>query len=98
MAMNDSLVASFFNKYYYNFWRPETAIHAGETDGNPKTVGDPSWIPFIVTPCFPSYPSNHGSAGNAAAEVLRRLYGRSWTFDYVDESCGARHRLAIYVV
>ncbi len=24
---------------------------------------------------FPSYPSNHGSAGNAAAEVLRRLYG-----------------------
>ncbi len=75
MAMNDSLVASFFNKYYYNFWRPETAIHAGATDGNPKTVGDPSWAPFIVTPCFPSYPSNHGSAGNGATEVLRRLYG-----------------------
>ena len=37
MAMNDSLVASFFNKYHYNFWRPETAIHAGDTDGNPKT-------------------------------------------------------------
>jgi hypothetical protein len=75
MAMNDSLVASFFNKYYYNFWRPETAIHAGDMDGNPKTVGDPSWAPFIVTPCFPSYPSNHGSAGNGAAEVLQRLYG-----------------------
>jgi hypothetical protein len=75
MAMNDSLVASFFNKYYYNFWRPETAIHAGDTDGNPNTAGDPSWPPFIVTPCFPSYPSNHGSAGNGAAEVLRRLYG-----------------------
>jgi len=75
MAMNDSLVASFFNKYYYNFWRPETAIHAGATDGNPKTVGDPRWAPFIVTPCFPSYPSNHGSAGNGATEVLRRLYG-----------------------
>jgi hypothetical protein len=66
MAMSDSLVASFLNKYSYNFWRPETAIHAG---------GDPSWAPFIVTPCFPSYPSNHGSAGNAAAAVLRRLYG-----------------------
>jgi hypothetical protein len=37
MAMNDSLVAAFFNKYHYNFWRPETAIHAGETDGNRKT-------------------------------------------------------------
>src|SRR5580693_7692077 len=66
MAMSDSLVASFLNKYSYDFWRPETAIHA---------VGDPSWAPFIVTPCFPSYPSNHGVLGNAAAAVLRRLYG-----------------------
>jgi hypothetical protein len=75
MAMSDSLVASFFNKYHYNFWRPETAIHAGDTDGNPKTEGDPDWAPFVITPCFPSYPSNHGSAGNAAAAILRRLYG-----------------------
>jgi hypothetical protein len=77
MAMSDSLVASFFNKYHYNFWRPETAIHAGDTDGNPKTEADPNYVPFITTPCFPSYPSNHGSAGNAAAEVLRRLYGEA---------------------
>ena len=77
MAMNDSLVASFLNKYHYNFWRPETAIHAGDTDGNPNTTADPSYVPFIVTPCFPSYPSNHGSAGNGAAEVMRRLYGEA---------------------
>jgi hypothetical protein len=68
MAMSDSLVASFLNKYTYNFWRPETAIHAGD---------DPSWAPFIATPCFPSYPSNHGSAGNGAAEVMRLLYGEA---------------------
>jgi hypothetical protein len=75
MAMSDSLVASFFNKYHYNFWRPETAIHAGDSDGNPNTAGDPTWAPFIVTPCFPSYPSNHGSAANGAAEVMKRIYG-----------------------
>jgi hypothetical protein len=75
MAMSDSLVASFLNKYHYNFWRPETAIHAGDADGNPETAGDPNWAPFIVTPCFPSYPSNHGSASNGAAAVLRRVYG-----------------------
>jgi PAP2 superfamily len=75
MAMSDALVASFLNKYHYNFWRPETAIHAGDTDGNRKTDADPDWAPFVVTPCFPSYPSNHGSASNAAAAVLRRLYG-----------------------
>ena len=77
MAMNDGLVASFFNKYFYNYWRPETAIHAGDTDGNPKTAPDPSFVPFITTPCFPSYPSNHGSASNGAAEILRRLYGEA---------------------
>src|SRR5262249_44271994 len=75
MAINDSLIASFFNKYHYNFWRPETAIRNGNTDGNPKTEADPNFLPFIVTPCFPSYPSNHGSAANGAAAVMRRLYG-----------------------
>jgi membrane-associated phospholipid phosphatase len=77
MAISDSLVASFYNKYHYIFWRPETAIRAGDTDGNPKTEADPSFLPFIVTPCFPSYPSNHGSGGNAGAEVMRRLYGEA---------------------
>lgn len=77
MAINDSLVTSFLNKYYYNFWRPETAVHAADSDGNPKTVADHDWAPFITTPCFPSYPSNHGSAVNSAAEVLRRLYGEA---------------------
>jgi hypothetical protein len=69
IAMNDSLVASFLNKYHYNFWRPETAIHAGDTDGNRKTDPDPSFVPFVTTPCFPSYPSNHGSTNNGAAEI-----------------------------
>jgi PAP2 superfamily len=77
MAINDALVASFFNKYHYNFWRPETAIRAGDTDGNRNTEADPSFLPFIPTPCFPSYPSNHGSGTNAAAEVMRRLYGEA---------------------
>jgi hypothetical protein len=75
MATNDSLVASFLNKYHYNFWRPETAIHAGDTDGNPRTVGDPNFVPFITTPCFPSYPSNHASASGGAAEIMKLIYG-----------------------
>ena len=77
MAASDSLVASFFNKYHYNFWRPETAIRAGDADGNPKTDADPAFLPFIPTPCFPSYPSNHASGTNGGTEVLRRLYGES---------------------
>ena len=78
MATSDSLVASFANKYSNNFWRPETAIHAGLTDGNPKTDPDTAlapYIPYITTPCFPSYPSNHASGTGGGAEVLRRMYG-----------------------
>jgi hypothetical protein len=77
MAIGDGSVASFFNKYHYNFWRPETAIHAGDTDGNRKTDADPNWVPFIAAPCFPGYPSNHGTLSNSGAEVLRRLYGEA---------------------
>ena len=77
MAISDGAVASFFNKYHYNWWRPETAIHAGDTDGNRKTDADPNWVPFIPAPCFPGYPSNHGTLSNAGAEVLRRLYGEA---------------------
>jgi hypothetical protein len=75
MASNDSLVASFWMKYHYTLWRPETAIFEGNLDGNAKTQGDVTFKPYILTPCFPSYPSNHGSASNSAAEILKRVYG-----------------------
>ena len=75
MATSDSLVTSFATKYTYNFWRPETAIRAGATDGNSKTEADPTFAPYITTPCFPSYPSNHASGTGGGAEVLRRMYG-----------------------
>jgi PAP2 superfamily len=75
MATSDSLVASFANKYTHNLWRPVTAIRAGATDGNPKTDADPNFAPYISTPCFPSYPSNHASGTGGGAEVLRRMYG-----------------------
>jgi hypothetical protein len=75
MAISDALVASFNAKYHYNLWRPETAIRGAATDGNRKTDANPEYKPYILTPCFPSYPSNHASGSGAAAEMLRRLYG-----------------------
>ncbi|HEY1336447.1 MAG TPA: vanadium-dependent haloperoxidase [Bryobacteraceae bacterium] len=75
MAINDAAVATFDAKYFYNFWRPETAIHNGDLDGNGRTDPDPAFAPFIVTPCFPSYPSAHGTLSNAARAVLERAFG-----------------------
>jgi hypothetical protein len=66
VAIVDASVSVFDTKYFYDFWRPETAIHAN---------GNASWTPYIVTPCFPSYGSAHGSLSNAARKVLERLYG-----------------------
>lgn len=75
MAINDSLIASMDTKYFYHFWRPVTAIRAGDTDGNSRTEPDPAFTPFIITPAFPSYPSAHASASYAGREVLERIYG-----------------------
>jgi hypothetical protein len=75
MATTDALVSSMMAKYHYNFWRPETAIRYADGYGNPKVIPEFGWAPFITTPCFPSYPSNHASGTNAGAEILRRLYG-----------------------
>jgi hypothetical protein len=75
IATNDALIASFKTKYFYQLWRPITAIHLGGTDGNGKTAADEAWTTFWPTPCFPSYPSNHASGSGAALEALRRIYG-----------------------
>ena len=61
MALTDGLIAVMDTKYRYTFWRPKTAIPAGDRDGNPKTQADPSFTPFIPTPCHPDYPSGHAS-------------------------------------
>jgi hypothetical protein len=75
MGINDALIASFYNKYHYNLWRPETGIRNGASDDNGKTEGDASFTTLIPTPCFPSYPSNHASGTNGGLEVMRRLFG-----------------------
>jgi len=75
MAINDSLTTVMESKYQYLFWRPETAIRAGDEDGNDRTAADATYAPFIQTPCFPSYPSAHASGSYAARAVLARLWG-----------------------
>jgi hypothetical protein len=75
MALVDASVAVFDTKYFEPFWRPETAIRAGDADGNPFTDGDPGFLPFLTVPCHPSYPSGHGTLSNAARTVAERLFG-----------------------
>jgi len=89
MAISDGAVAVFDTKYHYVLWRPETAIHFAGIDGNARTDADPSFVPLITTPCFPSYPSAHGTLSNAARDVLDRLYrDRGWSITISSPAVG----------
>jgi hypothetical protein len=74
LAQADGAIASFETKYAFNFWRPITAIRAGDTDGNDDTIADPGWENFLNTPAIPDYTSTHAVLGAAAAEVFRRFF------------------------
>ena len=74
LAMADGFIAGFETKYDFNFWRPVTAIHAGDTDGNDATAVDPDWSTLLNTPAIPDYTSTHSVLGGAASEVLRRFF------------------------
>jgi hypothetical protein len=72
----DSLISCFDAKYHYAFWRPITALRAGETDGNEETVGDPTWTTLLPgTPNHPEYPSAHSCITPAGGMVIARFLG-----------------------
>ncbi len=75
LALADGYIASFAAKYQHNFWRPITAIHEAESDGNTATMGDPAWTPLATTPPIPDHDSAHSVQGGAATEVLERFFG-----------------------
>jgi len=75
-ALADAQIACWDSKYYYDFWRPITAIRLGDQDGNPATMIDPSWQPLINTPNFPEYPSGHADVSGAVSHMLQLFFVR----------------------
>jgi hypothetical protein len=88
LAGADSAIGCWHEKYRWNFWRPITAIRAADTDGNPATTADPTWLPLfdpstqiaagapLVTPPFPDNPSGHLCATGAIVHTLQHFFGR----------------------
>ena len=80
LTLADSVIAFYDAKYAYDLWRPVTAIHAADADGNPDTAADPEWTPLSATAPDPSYPGAHGTVSAAAADVLSSIYGNEFAF------------------
>ena len=90
VAMADAGIACWDGKYRYVFWRPITAIQAGDTDGNPATDPDPAWTPWLDfypagTPAHPEYPSGHSTVSGSAAFVLGAAFGDATPFTVTSE-------------
>jgi hypothetical protein len=71
VAAADGLITSWNAKRHYNFWRPSTAIQQGGNDGNPRTDGDPAWLPLVNDPPYPDYTSG---ANALTAAMMRSLW------------------------
>ncbi len=81
MSIYDAYVNVFDNKFYYNHWRPYTAIRWAANDGNAHTTPDTLWNnTHRHTYAFPSYPSAHGTASAAAMTVLANMFGDEFAF------------------
>jgi PAP2 superfamily len=74
LAGADASINCWNDKYYWDFWRPWTAIHEAGLDGNPDTQPDPSWAPLITAP-YPEHPSGHLCLDGSHLRVFQMFFG-----------------------
>jgi hypothetical protein len=80
LGMGDAFIATWNEKYHWMFWRPVTAIHEAETDGNDATEADPDWVPYIdgleaTTPPYPDHPSGWNTYAGAIIGAMQEYFG-----------------------
>ena len=71
----DAIGACFEAKYFYEAWRPLSAIPLADGDDNAATASDAAWTPVFPTPNHPEYPAAHSCTSGGLGETLRQYYG-----------------------
>ena len=74
-AEADSAIACWETKFYYNVWRPETALREVNPALNPHATTIPDFIPNMPSPPFPGYTSGHSTFSAAGARLLAEFFG-----------------------
>jgi hypothetical protein len=87
VGMADAGIAAWDTKYStdIDLWRPITAVWQADTDGNPTTEADLSWLALSYdpsygsqgsfTPPFPAWVSGHATFGAVTAAVWKHYFG-----------------------
>jgi hypothetical protein len=81
LALGDAAIGCFNDKYHWMFWRPVTAIHEAEADGNDATTADPAWAPLVDTltppntPPYPDHPSGWNCLAGAHIGAMQQFFG-----------------------
>ena len=74
MSVPDAIISVWHAKYVYGYWRPITAINLADTDGNPATAADPTWVPLIDTPPTRSTRAATTCSTRPSAMALEKLF------------------------
>jgi len=97
----DAIITAWSDKYARLFWRPMAAIQHGGEDGNPATVGDPTWTPLfnpllppaiggvgpaLSTPPYPDHPSGAVSYASSTMHAFQSFFGNDDQSFYVTSS------------
>ncbi len=97
IATADAIITAWHTKRFFNVWRPVTAIQEGHNDGNPLTVGDPTWRPLVNTPNYPDYTSGANVVTAAMTTSLRLFFATDKvTFDVTSNAPLAMQKTRTY--
>jgi hypothetical protein len=70
IVTTDAGIACYDSKFFYQAWRPITAIQNADKDNNPDTTADPTWQSVLPVPGHPEYPSQHGCFTSAFSDTI----------------------------
>jgi hypothetical protein len=97
----DAGINCWNDKYYWSFWRPITAIHEADRDGNPATEADANWQPLfvptldpaiagvgpaLITPPYPDHPSGALCQASSNLHALQAFFGTDKMSYYITSS------------
>jgi hypothetical protein len=82
LTVADTNINVWDDKNHWSQWRPITAIRLGDSDGDPRTVGDAGWTPFLGTPPYPDQSSGYNGVTGGFMYAAKAFFnGNAMHFD-----------------